>query len=174
MAFRDLEKLVISDQWIEDYRREHISRAFEVRLKGGLIKPRHPHRNHPYCNICDMDYEGWDVGYRIYVGGHAVVYHKECIEASWDTKKVRNILAQDRGFRRKLRESSEKANELKVRTQLYKYIIGSVLSDASGESPWRSQSSIFTGETPPANPGIEVSAVMAEKNAQHGLVANEL
>ena len=28
------------------------------------------------------------------------------------------------------------ANELKVRAQLYKFIIGSVLGDASGENPW--------------------------------------
>ena len=92
MGVQKLEKIVVSDKWIEKFKQDHISRAFEVRLKGGLIKPRHPHRNHPYCNICDMDYEGWDVGYRIYVGGHAVVYHTECIEANWGTKKVRNIL----------------------------------------------------------------------------------
>ncbi len=69
MAFRELEKIVVSDRWIDEYRREHISRAFEVRLKGGLIKPRHPHRNNPYCNICDRDYEELDLGYRLYVGG---------------------------------------------------------------------------------------------------------
>jgi hypothetical protein len=132
LAFRDLEKMVISDRWMEDYRREHIARAFEVRLKGGLIKPRHPHRNHPYCNICDEDYEEWDVGYRLYVGGHPVVYHADCIEESYDTKKVKNILAQDRGFRRRMMEGKEEANELKVRTQLYKCIIGSVLGDGLG------------------------------------------
>lgn len=136
MAFKNLEKTVITDRWIEDYRRDHISRAFEVRLKGGLIKPRHPHRNHPYCNICDEDYEEWDVGYRLYVGGHPVVYHSDCIEASWDTKKVKNIVAQDRGYRRRRMEGREEENELKVRAQLYKFIIGSVLNDASSESPW--------------------------------------
>ena len=127
MAFRDLEKIVISGRWIEDYRREHKSRAFEVRLKGGLIKPRHPHRNHPYCNICDEDYEEWDVGYRIYIGGNPVVYHVDCITQNWNTKKVKNIVAQDRGFRRRLEGKREAAKELKLRTQLYRYFIASVL-----------------------------------------------
>jgi len=136
MVFKDLEKLVVSDRWIEEFRKDHISRAFQVRLKGGLIKPRHPHRNHPYCNICDTDYEEWDVGYRLYVGGHPVVYHAECIEANWDTKKVKNIVAQDRGFRRNRNKSKHEANELKVRAQLYKWIIGSVLNDASNDDPW--------------------------------------
>jgi hypothetical protein len=140
MAFRELEKVVISDRWIEDYRRKHISRAFEVRLKGGLIKPRHPHRNHPYCNICDKDYEVWDVGYKLYVGGHPVIYHSNCIQANWETKKVRNIVGQNKGFRRKMereqaREKKE-ATQVKLRAQLYKFIIGSVLSDASVDNPW--------------------------------------
>ena len=139
MAFRDLEKLVVSDRWIEEFRQEHIARAFEVRLKGGLIKPRHPHRNYPYCNICDTDYEEWDVGYRLYVGGRPVLYHADCIVASWDTKKVKNIVAQDRGFRRNrekeaAKEVSEVASkELELRAQLYRFVIGSVLDDTLGD-----------------------------------------
>ncbi len=133
MAFRELEKIVVSDRWIDEYRREHISRAFEVHLKGGLIKPRHPHRNHPYCNICDGDYEEWDVGYRLYVGGRPVVYHVDCIEASRDTGRVKNILAQDRGYRRRLEGEKEAANELKVRAQLIRFVIGSVLDDTLGD-----------------------------------------
>jgi hypothetical protein len=132
MKFKDLEKVVVSESWIEAFRQKHISRAFEVRLKGGLIKPRHPHRNLPYCNICDTDYELWDVGYRIYVGGHPVVYHADCIEANWDTKKVKNILAQDRGFRRRLEGKKEKSKELELRAQLYRFVIGSVLDDTLG------------------------------------------
>jgi len=139
MAFRYLEKLVVSDRWIEEFRREHIARAFEVRLKGGLIKPRHPHRNHPYCNICDTDYEEWDVGYRLYVGGRPVLYHADCIEASWDTKKVKNIVAQDRGFRRNRKKEASKevsevaSKELELRAQLYRFVIGSVLDDTLGD-----------------------------------------
>ena len=87
MADHRLERTVISEHWMGEYRREHISRAFEVRLKGGLIKPRHPHRNNPYCNICDEDYEELDLGYRLYVGGRPVVYHVDCIEANLDTSK---------------------------------------------------------------------------------------
>jgi hypothetical protein len=136
MAFKDLEKIVISDRWMEDYRQEHIARAFEVRLKGGLVKPRHPHRNHPYCNICNEDYEEYDVGYRLFVGGHPVVYHSNCIQANWDTKKVRNIVAQDIGFRRRVEGDKKEATEVKLRTQLYKSIIGSVLSDASVDNIW--------------------------------------
>ena len=134
MIFRDLEKVVISEHWLKEFREKHIARAFEVRLKGGLIKPRHPHRNYPYCNICDEDYEEWDVGYRLYVGGHPIVYHAECIQASWDTKKVKNILAQDRGFRRRLEGEKEAANELKVRAQLIRFVIGSVLDDTLGDN----------------------------------------
>jgi hypothetical protein len=102
MAFKELEKIVISEKWIEEYRRVHKSRALEVRLKGGLIKPPHPHRNQPFCNICDKDFEEWDVGYRLYVGGLSLVYHVDCIMKTWDSKKVSNIVAQDRGYRRRL------------------------------------------------------------------------
>ena len=42
MEFRDLEEIVISDRWIDEYRREHISKAFEVRLKGGSSSPGIP------------------------------------------------------------------------------------------------------------------------------------
>ena len=143
MAFRDLEKVVVSDRWIEEFRQEHIARAFEVRLKGGLIKPRHPHRNHPYCNICDTDYEEWDVGYRLYVGGRPVLYHADCIVASWDTRKVKNIVAQDRGFRRNREKEASKevvkevskpaVKELELRAQLYRFVIGSVLDDTLGD-----------------------------------------
>ena len=146
MAFRELEKVVVSDRWIEEFRKKHISRAFEVRLKGGLIKPRHPHRNQPYCNICDEDYEHYDVGYRLYVGGHPVVYHSDCIQTNWDTKKVRNIVAQDMGFRRKMEskrmddkrmEGERKETiQVKLRAQLYKFIIGSVLNDVAVDNLW--------------------------------------
>jgi len=129
MADHRLEKVVVSDKWIGEFRREHISRAFEVRLKGGLIKPRHPHRNHPYCNICDEEYEEWDLGYRLYVGGRPVLYHVDCIEANWNTRKVKNIVAQDRGFRRRMKGEKKAATELKLRTQLYRFVIGSVLDD---------------------------------------------
>lgn len=167
MAFRDLEKIVVSDRWIDEYRREHIARAFEVCLKGGLIRPRHPHRNHPYCNICDGDYEEWDVGYRLYVGGRPVVYHVDCIDANWDTGKVKNILAQDRGFRRRLEDEREAANELKVRAQLYRFVIGSVLDDTLGDCTLPGRENQFSAE--PMMPiGVEVSAVMDEKRMRHG------
>ena len=129
MADHRLERVVISDSWIGEFRREHISRAFEVRLKGGLIKPRHPHRNMPYCNICDEEYEQLDLGYRLYVGGRPVVYHVDFIESYWDTRKVKNIVAQDRGYRRRVEGERKAANKLKLRAQLYKFVIGSVLDD---------------------------------------------
>jgi hypothetical protein len=136
MAFRELEKIVISEKWMEDYRQKHVARAFEVRLKGGLIKPRHPHRNHPYCNICDEEYEEWEVGFRLYVGGHSVVYHADCIQENWDTKKVKNIVAQDMGFRRRVEVERKEATQEKLRTQLYKFVISSVLDDAAGKPIW--------------------------------------
>ena len=179
MAFRDLEKIVISDRWIEDYRREHISRAFEVRLKGGLIKPRHPHRNHPYCNICDKDYEEYDVGYRLYVGGHPVVYHSDCIDANWDTKKVKNIVAQDGGFRRRLEGEKEATNELKLRAQLFRFVIGSVLDDslADRSSPVGEPLSPVGSLRPVSELGIAVSSLSvdglaetARRDASHSTV----
>jgi hypothetical protein len=156
MAFRELEKIVVSDRWIDEYRREHISRAFEVRLKGGLIKPRHPHRNYPYCNICDGDYEEWDVGYRLYVGGRPVVYHVDCIEASGDTGKVKNILAQDRGFRRRLEGVRDASRELALRAQMYRFVIGSVLDDTLGSyAPSERDSRSQVGPLMPVG-GLEV------------------
>ncbi len=159
MADHRLERTVISDQWMEEFRKEHISRAFEVQLKGGLIKPRHPHRNNPYCNICDRDYEELDLGYRLYVGGRPVVYHVDCIEANLDTKKVRNIVAQDRGFRRRLDGAREAANELKVRTQLYRFVIGSVLNDTLTDHASQERGPLFPGGslTPASELGIPVS-----------------
>ncbi len=147
MGFKDqkmvdsrLEKIVIKEKWIEQFRKDHISRAFEVKLKGGLIKPRHPHRNNPYCNICNEEYVEWDLGYRLYVGGNPVVYHIDCIEANWNSKKVKNIVAQDRGYRRNRQKEKAKTSKNKVRAQLYKFIIGSILGDELGTN------STFTSE----------------------------
>ena len=64
-----LEKRVVTREWIDWYREEHKSRAREVRLEGGLVKPRHPHWNLPFCNICDMDFEVEEEFYLLYVGG---------------------------------------------------------------------------------------------------------
>ena len=147
MAEIRLEKTVISELWMEEYRKAHISRAFEVRLKGGLIKPRHPHRNNPYCNICDREYDELDLGYRLYVGGRPVVYHVDCIEANIDTKKVKNIVAQDRGFRRRLDGEREAANELKIRSQLYRFVIGSVLNDTLADHSSRGRELLSPGES---------------------------
>mgnify|MGYP004164738887 CR=1 FL=1 len=108
-----------------------------MRLKGGIIKPRHPHRNHPYCNICDGDYEELDVGYRLYVGGRPVVYHVNCIEANGDTGRVKNILAQDRGYRRRLEGEREASKELELRAQMYRFVFGSVLDDTFADHPIR-------------------------------------
>jgi hypothetical protein len=140
-----LEKVVISDRWMEEYKEAHISRAFEVRLKGGLIKPRHPHRNHPYCNICDQEYVELDLGYRLYVGGRPVVYHVDCIEAHLDTKKVKNIVAQDRGFRRRVDDERKAAKELKMRAQLYRSVIGSVLDDTLADHSFQKRASVSPG-----------------------------
>ncbi len=183
MAFRELEKIVVSDRWIDEYRREHISRAFEVRLKGGLIKPRHPHRNHPYCNICDGEYEELDVGYRLYVGGRPVVYHVDCIEGSWDTGKVRNTVAQDRGFRRRVEGEREAANELKVRSQLFRFVIGSVLDDTLADhstrgreplSPLGSLPSISELEIPVSAPEVEGRTESAERDPTRDMVTEKL
>ncbi len=57
----------------------------------------------------------------------------DCIEGSWDTGKVRNTVAQDRGFRRRLEGERKAANELKVRAQLYRFVIGSVLDDTRAD-----------------------------------------
>ena len=59
------------------------------------------------------------------------------------------------------------ANELKVRAQLYKFIIGSVLGDASGENPClgaidspnlRSLTPVIDGEKASSTLGFDVHA----------------
>ena len=69
MALDGLEGRVITREWIDWYREEHKSRAREVRFEGGLVKPRHPHWNLPYCSICDLDFEVEEEFYLLYVGG---------------------------------------------------------------------------------------------------------
>jgi hypothetical protein len=183
MADHRLERTVISEDWMGEYRREHISRAFEVRLKGGLIKPRHPHRNNPYCNICDEDYDELDLGYRLYVGGRPVVYHVDCIEANLDTKKVKNIVAQDRGFRKRVEGAREAANELKIRSQLYRFVIGSVLNDALADhssrgkellSPVESLRSVGELGTPVSASSVDGLAEAATRGAARGTVVEKL
>ncbi len=178
-----LERIVISDRWMEEYRKEHISRAFEVRLKGGLIKPRHPHRNNPYCNICDKEYEELDLSYRLYVGGRPVVYHVDCIEANLDTKKVKNIIAQDRGFRRKVDGAREAAKELKIREQLYRFVISSVLDDTMADhssqervplSPGGSLTPAGELEIPGSAPGGDGLAEAATREDALGTAAEKL
>ena len=111
-------------------------------------------------NICDKDYEEWDLGYRLYVGGRPVVYHVDCIEANWDTRKVKNIVAQDRGFRRRIEGERETANELKVRAQLYRFVIGSVLDDALADHSSQERAPLFPvgSLTPVSELEIPVSA----------------
>ena len=175
-----LEKVVISENWMEEYKQKHISRAFEVRLKGGLIKPRHPHRNHPYCKICDEDYEEWDLGYRLYVRGRPVVYHVDCIEANWNTRKVKNILAQDRGFRRRLEGEKEASRELVLRAQMYRFVIGSVLDDTLGSNapsgrdrlaPVRPTTSVGELETPVSALGVDGVSEAVIRDAARGTSA---
>ena len=92
---------MVTREWIDWYREEHKSRAKEVHLEGGLVKPRHPHWNLPYCSICDRDFEVEEEFYLLYVGGHAVGYHVDCVYLNIDTAKVRNIISQDKGYRMK-------------------------------------------------------------------------
>ena len=99
LALEGLERRMITREWIDWYREEHKSRAREVRLEGGLVKPRHPHWNLPYCSICDLDFEVAEEFYLLYVGGHAVGYHVDCVHLNIDTAKVRNVISQDRGYR---------------------------------------------------------------------------
>jgi hypothetical protein len=120
-----LERRVVTREWIDRYREEHKSRAQEVQLKGGLVKPRHPHWNLPYCNICDTDFEVDDESYVLYVGGHEVGYHIDCILHNLDTDKVKNIVSQDRGYRERLslRDHKDEADVV-LRTQFFRCIIG--------------------------------------------------
>jgi hypothetical protein len=124
MASERLERKEVTKDWIERYREKHKSRAQEVRLKGGLVKPRHPHRNLPYCNICDEDFEVGDESYKLYVGGHEVRYHIDCILHNLNTNKVKNIVSQDRGYRERLslRENEDRAY-VELRSQFFRYMI---------------------------------------------------
>ena len=113
----------ITKDWIESYREKHKSRAKEVHLKGGLVKPRHPHMNLPYCNICDKDFKEGDESYRFYVGGHAVNYHIDCVLQNLDTSKIKNIISQDKGYREKNKifEPRPKADEA-LQAQFFRYL----------------------------------------------------
>lgn len=124
MASERLERMVVTKDWIERYREEHKSRALEVRLKGGLVKPRHPHWNLPYCNICDRDFEVGDESYLLYVGGHEVGYHIDCVLSNLDSDKVKNIVSQDRGYRERLSLSAhEDEADVELRSQFFRYMI---------------------------------------------------
>ena len=124
MASERLERKAITKEWIDWYREEHKSRAQEVRLKGGLVKPRHPHWNLPYCNICDKDFEVGDESYLLYVGGHEVGYHIDCILSNLDTDKVKNIVSQDRSYReRRFLRANEDEVDIELRSQFFRYMI---------------------------------------------------
>jgi hypothetical protein len=103
MSLANLERVNITGEWIAWYREEHKSRARETHLSGGLIKPRHKHWNNPYCSICDIDIEEGDECFILYVGGHALAYHSECVMEFQSSKKVQNIIAQDRAHRERIR-----------------------------------------------------------------------
>jgi hypothetical protein len=124
VASERLERRVVTKEWIDRYREEHKSRAQEVQLKGGLVKPRHPHWNLPYCNICDTDFEVDDESYVLYVGGHEVGYHIDCVLHNLETDKVRNIVSQDRSYRRRygLRARAGDVDEV-LRSQFFHYMI---------------------------------------------------
>jgi hypothetical protein len=124
MASERLERKEVTKDWIERYREEHKSRAQEVCLKGGLVKPRHPHWNLPYCNICDRDFEVGDESYLLYVGEHEVRYHIDCILHNLDTDKVKNIVSQDRGYRERLSlRAYEDEVDIELRSQFFCYMI---------------------------------------------------
>jgi hypothetical protein len=112
MSLGELERKIITKEWIDQYRQEHKSRARETRLHGGLIKPRHRHWNSPFCTICDEELDEGDDCFLLYVGGRAVAYHAQCIIENQKTKKVCNIISQDRGFRKKIKVNPEKVLEV--------------------------------------------------------------
>lgn len=103
MSLAELERVNITREWIDWYREEHKSRARETHLSGGLIKPRHRHWNNPYCTICDVDIKEDDECFILYVGGHALAYHSECVAEFQSSKKVQNIIAQDRSYRERIK-----------------------------------------------------------------------
>ena len=124
MISERLERRAITKEWIDWYREEHKSRAKELRLKGGLVKPRHPHWNLPYCNICDRDFEVDDESYVLYVGGHEVRYHIDCVLSNLDTDKLRNVISQDRSYRKRRGLLVPKGEvDEGLRSQFFKYMI---------------------------------------------------
>lgn len=114
MSLAELERVTITNEWIDWYRGEHKSRARETHLKGGLIKPRHRHWNNPFCTICDGELEEGDDCFLLYVGGHALAYHADCIVEFQNSKKIRNIMAQDRSYRKKIEVNPEKIQDART------------------------------------------------------------
>jgi len=92
---------------------------------------------------------------------------------NWNTKKVKNIVAQDRGFRRRVEGERKAANKLKLRAQLYKFVIGSVLDDTLTDhssqegpplSPVRSLTPVVDGGNVTTTFGVDVNAARAKHN----------
>jgi len=106
----------------------------------------------------------------------------DCIEANWDTRKVKNIVGQDRGYRRRVEGERKAANKLKLRAQLYRFVIGSVLDDTLTDhsaqegpplSPVRSLTPVLDGDNATTTLGVDVIAETADNSALH-IVAEEL
>lgn len=111
MSLAELERVNITREWIDWYREEHKSRARETYLNGGLIKPRHKHWNNPFCTICDKDIEEGNECFLLYVGGYALAYHSECVTEFQSSKKVQNIIAQDRAYRKRIKVDAKRIQD---------------------------------------------------------------
>ncbi|UCH57869.1 MAG: hypothetical protein JSV18_02910 [Candidatus Bathyarchaeota archaeon] len=124
MKLDKLERMIISEDWIDWYRNEHKSRARETHLPGGITIARHRHWNLPFCSFCDEEVEEGDECYILFVGGHAVAYHSDCLVEHKDTRKVKNIVAQDRSFRMKMLDKNNVEDEqpLRIKPISVKYI----------------------------------------------------
>ncbi len=114
------------------------------------------------------------------MGGRLVVYHVDCIEANWNTRKVKNILAQDRGFRRRMEGEKEASRELELRAQMYRFVIGSVLDDTLGNNapsgrdrlaPVRPTMSVGELETPMSALGVDGVSEAVIRDATRGTSA---
>ena len=91
------ERLLLPPELIEVYREGHKNR---LKWGTGPWSANDPiHKNNPFCNICDVEFEPMDDVYIFQVRA-TLFYHVECFnDTRW--RKQLSIIYQDRAYRKR-------------------------------------------------------------------------
>ncbi len=91
------EKIPLYPELIQAYRKSHKNRLKWGKRKWSVNDPKH--KNNPFCNICDVDFNPYEIVYIFYVRA-LLIYHVECFyETGW--RKQLSVIYQDRAYRKK-------------------------------------------------------------------------